>query len=254
MLTVLLPGTKKDPYRVEKGAIQVDGFAAEFNINPASCEKEFVDNIKTVKKQLTGIVGTNFDLVCQPVVEFSKEEYDRSPLHARELGCEPEFIFKYSDAYVNDPPAIDGENFKTRTGSGHIHVGLFSPEDGVNYREPEYIRFITGAVKLMDWFVGVPVAFQNDLEIEKQRQKMYGQLSTFRPKPYGFEYRTPSNHWVSDDTLIKNVYRKTINAMRVFLDNPTASRPMLTGLDSYPYRSSNWYRVEKYKPSLEFEG
>ena len=36
----LLPGTKDKPFPVEKGAVQVDGMAAEFNIEPAATEDE----------------------------------------------------------------------------------------------------------------------------------------------------------------------------------------------------------------------
>ena len=44
----LFEGTKAAPYQVENGAVQVDGMAAEFNINPAKDSREFVYNTLTV--------------------------------------------------------------------------------------------------------------------------------------------------------------------------------------------------------------
>ena len=41
----LIEGTKDFPQLVNKGAVQVDGMALEFNINPAKNSKEFVSNI-----------------------------------------------------------------------------------------------------------------------------------------------------------------------------------------------------------------
>ena len=32
----MIPGTKKAPHKVERGAVQVDGMALEFNIDPAA--------------------------------------------------------------------------------------------------------------------------------------------------------------------------------------------------------------------------
>ena len=38
----LIEGGKENPYPVERGAVQVDGMALEFNIDPAADEDNFV--------------------------------------------------------------------------------------------------------------------------------------------------------------------------------------------------------------------
>src|SRR5690606_35310738 len=48
----LIPGSKLQPFKVEKGFIQPDGTSAEFNIDAAVTEEEFTTNIKTVLKSL----------------------------------------------------------------------------------------------------------------------------------------------------------------------------------------------------------
>lgn len=52
----LIPGDKNNPFKVEKGAVQVDGLAAEFNIDPATTAEEFDDNISSVINQLTDMI------------------------------------------------------------------------------------------------------------------------------------------------------------------------------------------------------
>ena len=41
----MVPGDKAKPYPVPFGAVQVDGMALEFNIEPASTRQEFIHNI-----------------------------------------------------------------------------------------------------------------------------------------------------------------------------------------------------------------
>ena len=48
----LFPGTKAEPYAVTHGAVQVDGMAAEFNINPASSAEEFTFYVLSVLKDV----------------------------------------------------------------------------------------------------------------------------------------------------------------------------------------------------------
>lgn len=48
----LIPGNKRRPHPVDKGAVQVDGMALEFNIDPASSYEEFQGNLDHVMAQL----------------------------------------------------------------------------------------------------------------------------------------------------------------------------------------------------------
>lgn len=41
----LIRGDKRNPEKVDCGAIQIDGTALEFNINPTNCEDEWVHNL-----------------------------------------------------------------------------------------------------------------------------------------------------------------------------------------------------------------
>src|SRR5215468_8893096 len=86
----LIPGTKDKPFPVEYGAVQDDGMAAEFNIDPASTYKEFTRNLRAVVAQLSGMIPKGLTLAALPAVRFSKEVFDAAPPEAKELGCSPD--------------------------------------------------------------------------------------------------------------------------------------------------------------------
>ena len=52
----LIPGTKYEPYPIPHGALQVDGTALEFNINPSSSYEEFNTNIDEVLKTMMAML------------------------------------------------------------------------------------------------------------------------------------------------------------------------------------------------------
>ena len=48
----LIKGDKKNPFKIRSGAVQVDGMALEFNIDPAHNEDEFVFLVNDVFDQM----------------------------------------------------------------------------------------------------------------------------------------------------------------------------------------------------------
>src|SRR3546814_10561962 len=56
----LIPGTKSEPYPVKFGAVQVDGMAAEFNIDPVDNYNDFSRNVKEVRKQLKAMLPKGY--------------------------------------------------------------------------------------------------------------------------------------------------------------------------------------------------
>ena len=131
----LIPGTKKEPFRVAKGAVQVDGMALEFNIDPASSEDEFVDNIQTVMGELRAMVP-GYELAVVPTAVFHGNHFRCQPEEALELGCEPDF-----NAYTGNENEKPDNKRPMRTASGHIHLGFTEDQDP---KDPEHFqRFVT---------------------------------------------------------------------------------------------------------------
>lgn len=194
----LIPGTKDFPHKVDKGAVQVDGFALEFNIDPAKDVNEFILNHKTVMRILASMVP-GYEIHAVPVADFTKEYMDSCPAEAKVLGCDPDF-----DAYTgmaNEKPQAD---LPMRTASGHVHIGW--DKDLSEHHD------MARAVALqMDAFLGVPSVLYDD---DVRRRTMYGKAGCYRLKPYGMEYRTLSNKWLRDENLMAWVFNQVQEGMK----------------------------------------
>jgi len=190
----LIRGTKKEPFLNREGAYQVDGMAAEFNTTPVPFPDlswhpdtfdKWNEKILYQLRALRAALPKGYSLKIDPVMEFGKEFLDKQPDEAKELGCDPDYC-----AYTLQPnPRPDGE--KTfRTGAGHIHIGWGSD---IPVDNQEHIEICAGFVKSLDATVGL---FMTYIDRDPRRRELYGKAGAFRPKPYGVEYRTPSNVWI----------------------------------------------------------
>lgn len=197
----LIPGSKKTPHRYKSGAIQVDGVSAEININPAVSSAMFINNINQIREYLVNRLGPTFSLETTPFAEFTQDYFDQLPAAAKELGCDPDFN-AWSNGAENPPPMAEGP---FRTGAGHIHVGWLKP-DKDNMRDPDHRNDCIALVKQLDYYVGIQTLRYDP---DGRRRALYGKAGAFRIKPYGVEYRVPSNAWLKDEVLMSWIFRAT---------------------------------------------
>lgn len=195
----VIPGTKHDPFKVPNGAIQVDGMALEFNIDPADSKEEFGNNVGHVLSTLRNMVPMDFDLEISPVAEFDPEYMENQPEEAKMLGCDPDF-----DAYLEQANPAPDQHPTMRTAAGHVHIGWGK---GFDVNDFEHFMACCGMAKCMDYYLGLIGVIHDP---DKKRKEMYGRAGCFRPKPYGMEYRTLSNFWLKSKELIDLVYDNTI--------------------------------------------
>ncbi len=198
----MIKGTKRKPFKVDKGAVQVDGTALEFNIDPAATEDQFVQNVGSVLGQLRTMV-TGYDLCYEPVAEFDPEYFKKGiPASAKQLGCDPDF--NAWGLCPNDPP--DGKR-TFRTGAGHIHIGWTQGQD---IDDPEFFMECAEVSRHLDYYIGIQSLLWDP---DPRRRELYGKAGCFRPKPYGVEYRTLSNRWLESDLLQRWIYRSVVKAL-----------------------------------------
>lgn len=199
----LIGGSKKHPIPCKCGALQEDNVLAEFNIDPASDKETWVNNVRTVMQELTNILKNHQVSIKAVSSMIFDEQYLFHPA-AAVFGCSPDW-----NAWTmqkNQPPN-PFQAGTLRTASGNIHVGWdLDPEAG-RRQQVEMVRF-------MDLFLGVPSVLYDD---EAERRKLYGKAGACRFKPYGVEWRTGSNFWLRNDSLIGWVYDQvetSLNAMQ----------------------------------------
>lgn len=215
----LVEGTKEAPYKVERGAVQVDGMALEFNIDPATDFSAFDESISMVLDQTMKMVpgyemfvsDPHAILGCTllPVAEFGAEYIAAQPKEAKELGCNPDY-----NAYLKGVNPTPNADAPFRTASGHIHIGWC---DGVDPLDPTHLEACYALTKSLDVWLG---AASLSWDPDNRRRQLYGKAGAFRPKPYGMEYRVLSNKWVTSPLLRKLVYWNTIEAIKQTFDNP----------------------------------
>lgn len=196
----MIPGTKKAPHPVEKGAVQVDGLALEFNIDPASHEAAFVENINHVMKQMKEMIP--YEFFIHSVAHFGYDMLKAQPAEALELGCDPD----YNGWTMDANPRPDGDR-PFRTASGHVHVGW---DNGRNILSGETFNEAAAVARQLDFYLGLPSLF---VDSDTTRRELYGQAGAFRNKSYGVEYRVLSNFWLTNTSLMGWVFRSTKKAV-----------------------------------------
>lgn len=181
-------GTKKEPLQLTNlpsgFTVQEDNVAMEFGIPPASSKLAFIQNIKAVLEVGLAHINTNDSKNQLKFSKLSCAVFPKTELtdpRALVFGCEPDFNAWTGEA--NESPLAS--NPALRSAGGHIHVE--TKEDPVLM------------VKAMDLFIGIPSIM---IDKGKERKQLYGKAGAFRYKPYGLEYRTPSNFWIFNDKLV----------------------------------------------------
>lgn len=187
----MIPGTKVEPFPVDKGAVQVDGMAVEFNTAPAVTAEEFTNNIKTVLHKLREMIPNNFEFAFDPVAHFDPEYLALQPHEAINLGCDPDF-----NAYTGEMNQRPDVKKPFRTAAGHLHLGWRDPReiDGEDHVVAQMV------VRQLDFMLGIPSLL---LDPDTQRRELYGEAGAYRTKEYGVEYRVLSNFWLKSPELIK---------------------------------------------------
>lgn len=198
----MIKGTKQQPFKVDKGAVQVDGMALEFNIDPAKDEEEFLANLNAVREQMGNMVA-GYKLSNSPVAVFSEEVLAMQPPEALELGCEPDY-----NAYTGEVNPRPDAAVKFRTGAGHIHIGWTNDVDPMHPEHFEACRMLTKELDAILYTQAI------QWDGDERRSELYGKPGAFRPKPYGVEYRVLSNAWVGNECVTRYIFQVVHQAFK----------------------------------------
>lgn len=158
----------------EQFRVQEDNVMAEFNIPPVADYQSFdiavLMAMGGVKKMA---VDAGLKLSKKPFHTFTEDQLT-SP-QAQLIGCEPDYDAYNGGTIRNNAPAPGTE----RSCGGHIHVGG-------DFNCPDFVACL---------FIEASIISNVDL-INSNYNTWYRMPGSYRPKPYGIEYRTPSNEWI----------------------------------------------------------
>lgn len=195
-------GTKRSPKKItEEGhAIQEDGIMFEYNIPPCKTEEEWVNAHRLCIDYLEILANANGFKLSNKVSDVVNKKYLQS-IQATTFGCEPDF--NVYDKKINEAPDNDTN---LRCAGGHVAFGYDNPE----FQTSEKI------VKSFDMFVTLPALFKDN---DTRRRELYGKAGSFRVKDFGVECRALSNFWIKSEDDMRWVYRQSIKAIEVVLNN-----------------------------------
>ena len=189
----LVGGNKEHPVPCEGGALQEDNVMAEFNTDPVTTIESFLSKIEQVYSQVESIAITNGCTIGKvasknllPIVLGMCSE-------AKQFGCDPDF-----NAYTNKINVTPDPSNLLRTCAGHIHIG-YEVEGGHS------LEFSSELTKYLDAYLGTYCVLTDK---DTRRMDRYGKAGAFRPKPYGTEYRVPSNFWIFSKSLTEEVFNR----------------------------------------------
>jgi len=186
-----IPGSKKEPFSIDGGVfIHPDNVTLEVGMPPMeySLKNKMGDYTLYFKSKMDVVTAhlaqkyNNEVSLYYNTAEAQFRESSLKPEQNRVFGCDPD-LNAYKGGEPNPPvdPARVGNN---RFCGGHIHIGYDKAAASI----PEYALVILGEC------MASPL-FYNERGVGVIRRYYYGTPGAFRKKPYGFEYRTPSNWW-----------------------------------------------------------
>lgn len=132
------------------------------------------------------------------------------------IGCDPDY-----DAYnvisgdlqSGIRPRPDPEMFGDfRFCGGHIHIGA-TPEWPIEFPKEVFVKFLD------IWYFSLASIYGT----KTRRREYYGKPGIFRDKTYGVEYRTPSNAWVGDQSILDGLDWYVFNLLNSHLDDKVYS-------------------------------
>jgi hypothetical protein len=225
----LIPGTKAMPFPVKQGAVQVDGMALEFNIDPASTFEEFDNNLTVVQQQLRSMIGDR-EFLEDVTVYFDKDFVKDVPMVNLMLGCEPD----YNGWTLDANPEVDGSK-NMRTVGGHLHIGGFETDDPFH---PNHFNKMARLARILDETLGVySILWDKD----DNRRSMYGKAGSFRPKRYGMEYRPMSNQWIFKKPLVEFVFNAAKEGVEKFFQTGYEPSEMVRSIIDNSDRTSSFF-------------
>jgi len=189
-----------------------DGFQLELHPKPENCRQSAAYQIA----KCIGIAN-RYAKASECELNFGlghvihDELWKGTPNVDKRFGCSPT-----ESAQEKNPKRVTGLRERFRAGAGHIHFALGYSSNKV---QPEnYDRLI----QVMDIVLGNTCVLIDRDPLNVTRRKNYGRAGEYRVKPYGIEYRVPSNFWLRHYVLWSLVSQLGRHAMDIELQGYSA--------------------------------
>jgi hypothetical protein len=188
-----------------------DGIQFELNPGSSASVRGLGFQIKLAFEELKHVLRQNpgLKLNWNGVVEVDREELDFLSEKSRVLGCQPS-----DNVYGTRPITVNVKEYRKRSAGGHQHFGLTNTNifDGRGWDERYRL------IPLFDIFVGNQCVLLDRDPGAAERRENYGRAGEHRKPRYGVEYRTLSNFWLRNYTLMSYVFGMSNIAISVLAE------------------------------------
>lgn len=195
----IVPGSNHRRFCIPPHEFFYDNVLAECAIHYGESKEEVIHNFRDCFKKYADLIAP-YKLVPKASCLYPKEELQSRA--ALEVGCNPETCAYTFQDFQKDECLF--ANTQLRTAGGHIHLGNSIIDQYSDCQKNYYNRLFL--VRMLDLFLAIPFVQINNDASEKMRKQIYGQAGRYREKPYGIEYRTLGNFWLSSPKLVSLVY------------------------------------------------
>jgi hypothetical protein len=172
-----------------------DGIQFELNPGSSSSVRGLGFQMKLAFEELAKILWNNpgVSLCWDGLTEVDRSELDALSEKSRILGCQPS-----DNVYGTRPITVNVKEYRKRSAGGHGHFDLTNTNifDGKGWDERYRL------IPLFDIFVGNTMVLLDRDPGAAERRENYGRAGEYRKPKYGVEYRTLSNFWLRNYSLM----------------------------------------------------
>jgi hypothetical protein len=156
-----------------------------------------------LKKVLPWRIKPCFDVS----VEVTKAEFETLSPKNRILGCNPSWSIYEAEYDLG----INPNAYPLRSAGGHIHIGRLHDVNKADKEEREVavdamFASPSALVAMLDIIVGNTCVLIDRDPGNVIRRKVYGRAGEYRMPKHGLEYRTLSNFWLRDYSVMSLVF------------------------------------------------
>lgn len=166
------------PTEIAKGvAVHSDNIMWELTMEPSTSPEDMWEKLSSAWANIELLTGGR--VINTSAIEAPKDFLDEWGM---EFGCSP-----YLNIYGGEACTDSVKASNMRFAGGHIHISTSNdPVEMVEALDKEMFTIISRDNSMRRLYYGVP--------------------GSYRVKPYGLEYRPPSNHWTFSLSSIKEVF------------------------------------------------
>lgn len=215
----------KHPVHFDKYGVKIieDGVAFEFTTPETRDWETMYDGIQFGLAELSNMLSEyDHHISVLPTANYEISRFldvDDEYKMCLIFGCDPD-----KDAILKNYvcEVIDALRHPYRYFGGHFQIGCMDAR-GRRLIQTHYEPFI----KMCSIFIGNSVmARSKETELEQIRAKLYGQPGRYRIQPWGIEYRTPSNSWITNKHTMAKMFRGAEVAFRL-LQSPKEGKAVI---------------------------